>query len=358
MMGVRPGVYPPSSLVAARDGPGIMPAMTMHAPSCDKYHTAAGFAGVPPEFRDPATARIAVLPVPYDATSTWKKGADLGPAAIIAASSTVEFFDIPTGTEVYRRGIVTLPPIAFAGNPERLADLVDEQVREVLQRDQFPVVLGGEHSVSIGAVRAVAAAHPRLSVLQIDAHGDTRETYEGSRFNHACVMARVREWCPIVQVGIRAIEADEHRRMDLSRVFFAHDIMTSPTQSWMDRVVGKLTDDVYVTIDLDGFDPAYVPATGTPEPGGLSWHQVDALLRKVVAKRNVVGFDVVELLPAPGLWASEFFAAKLVYRFLSEIFAQGERKSHARTRRSAPRTRRAAASKPAPKPRQSSTDRR
>lgn len=304
-----------------------MPAMNS-AP----FDTSAGFAGVPEEFRDRDRARIAVLPVPYDATSTWKKGADQGPAAIIAASSTVEFFDIPTRTEVYKHGIATLPPVAFAGPPERLAELVDEQVREVFQRDQFPVILGGEHSASIGAIRAAVAAHPRLSVLQIDAHGDTRESYEGSPYNHACVMARVREMCPIVQVGIRAIDADEHARMDLSRVFFAHDIVNAPRRSWIDRVVSKLSSDVYVTIDLDGFDPAYVPATGTPEPGGLSWHDVDALLQKVVAKRNVVGFDVVELLPTPGQWASEFFAAKLVYRFLSLIFA---RRGGAVTNRSA-----------------------
>jgi agmatinase len=294
----------PGQIHAAAGSPGVHP----------------GFGGLPPEFRDPAAAKIAILPVPYDETSTWKKGADRGPAALIAASGQVELYDIPTGTEVYRRGIATLEPIAFRGPPERLADLVDEQVRELFQQEKFPVLLGGEHSISIGAIRAAAACAPNLSVLQIDAHGDTRERYEGSAFNHACVMARAREWCPIVQVGLRAIDIEETKAMQRERVFFAHEIAGSADRSWIDRVVSRLTPNVYVTIDLDAFDPAYVPATGTPEPGGLSWYEVDALLRRVAAERTVAAFDVVELLPDEHHWASDFFAAKLVYRFLSLIF--------------------------------------
>ena len=280
-----------------------------------------GFLDLPPELRDPVRSRIAVLPVPYDETSTWQKGADQGPQAIIDASAAVEWYDIPTGTEVCRRGIATLPPVDFKGSPEELADRVDAAVTGILDRHQFPVTLGGEHSISIGAIRAAARRYRNLSVLQIDAHGDTREEYEGSTHNHACVMARAREWCPIVQVGIRAVDAAEMERMERGRVFFAHEIAGNPDDSWMGRAIAKLTGDVYVTIDLDAFDPSLLPATGTPEPGGLGWYEVDRFLQKVVAARNVVAFDVVELLPLPGQHASDFAAAKLVYRLMSLVFA-------------------------------------
>jgi len=277
------------------------------------------FLDLPQEFRDPEGAAAAILPVPYDATSTWKKGADRGPAAILAASTQVELYDIETASEPFRHGIATLPPVQEAGAPEVLADEVERRVAQILQRDQVAIVLGGEHSVSIGAMRAAAAARPGLSVLQIDAHGDTRESYEGSRFNHACVMARARELCPVVQVGIRAVDASEVPGMDPERVFWGHELHGD--DHWIERAVALLGPEVYVTIDLDAFDPALMPATGTPEPGGMSWHQVTALLAAVTAARRVVGFDVVELLPQPGDHACDFLAAKLVYRFLAMIFA-------------------------------------
>jgi len=282
-----------------------------------------GFGALPAGFFDPATAEIAVLPVPYDATSTWMKGADRGPQAIIDASHQVEWYDIPTATEVYRRGIATLEPVTCGEGPERLADLVDERVAALLAAGRFPVVLGGEHSISIGAIRAAARLRPGLSVLQVDAHADTREEYQGSRFNHACVMARVREWCPVVQVGIRAVDAAEVPALEPHRVFWAHDIAAAERagEPWMDHAVSPLGDPVWVTIDLDGLDPSIMPATGTPEPGGLSWYQVIGLLERVARRRRVIGFDVVELLPTPEHWASAFLAAKLVYRFLSMIFA-------------------------------------
>lgn len=281
-----------------------------------------GFGGLPAEFRNPKTSQIVVLPVPYDKTSTWKKGADKGPAALIAASANMELYDIPTKSEVYRRGIHTLSPIRHAGTPDTLANKVQKAVAGILGGGTFPVLLGGEHSVSIGAFRA-AHEHYRdsLSILQIDAHGDTREEYHGSRCNHACVMARARELCPITQVGIRAIDVEEVARLDPRRTFFAHEIAGNTNQRWMDVVIGQQKKNVYVTIDLDGFDPSLLPATGTPEPGGLSWNEVNLLLEKLCAQRNVIGFDVVELLPKKELWASDFVAAKLVYRFLSMIFA-------------------------------------
>lgn len=282
-----------------------------------------GFGDLPPSFADPETASIAVLPVPYDLTSTWKKGADRGPEAILDASRQVEWYDIPTGTEVYRRGIATLDPVICDEDPEKLADLVEGRISALLESGVLPVVLGGEHSVSIGAIRAAARFRPGASVLQIDAHADTREEYEGSRFNHACVMARARDFCPVVQVGIRAVDVSEVSALEPHRVFWAHDIAAAgpADTTWMDDAVSPLGDAVWVTIDLDGFDPSVVPATGTPEPGGLDWYQVTGLLERVAKRRRVIGFDVVELLPTDEHWASAFLAAKLVYRFLSMIFA-------------------------------------
>jgi agmatinase len=272
------------------------------------------------ELRDPERAAAAILPVAYDGTSTWKKGADRGPAAILEASTQVELYDVETATEPYRHGIATLEEVRFDGPPEALADIVEQQVAAILDRAQLPVILGGEHSVSIGAIRAAAAAFADLSVLQIDAHADTRESYDGSSHNHACVMARAREVCPIVQVGIRSLDAAELEQLDTERVVWAHDL--DRDDKWIERAVSLLGPRVYVTIDLDAFDPSLMPATGTPEPGGMTWQQVTGLLARVVASRRVVGFDVVELLPQPGDHACDFLAAKLIHRFLAMILAR------------------------------------
>jgi agmatinase len=287
--------------------------------------TSPGFGGLPAEFRNPKTSQVVVLPVPYDKTSTWQKGADKGPAALIAASANMELYDIATRSEVYRRGIYTASPIKNVGSPDKLADKVQSAVGKILNAEKFPVVLGGEHSVSIGAFRAAAQEYGNsLSILQIDAHADTRESYHDSKCNHACVMARARELCPITQVGIRAIDVEEVELLDPERVFYAHDIIGKHDAAggWVDRVIRQQRENVYVTIDLDGFDPSLLPATGTPEPGGLSWSEVNLLLERLLAAKNVIGFDVVELLPKKELWASDFVAAKLVYRFLSMIFAR------------------------------------
>jgi agmatinase len=262
-----------------------------------------------------------ILPVPYDGTSTWHKGADAGPHALLEASAAVELFDIETRREPWKDGVRTMPPVDCPSDPEGLSSMVRNLVGAVLDGGEMPIVLGGEHSVTIGAVNAAADRFGDLTVLQIDAHADTREEYEGSSHNHACVMARARERCPTVQVGIRAVDGAEMPGLDPERVFWAHDIVPAADDSWMDRVVELLTDHIYVTIDLDAFDPSLIPATGTPEPGGLGWYPVNRLLGRVARASQVVGFDVVELLPAEGHHASAFTAAKLVYRFLAEIVA-------------------------------------
>jgi agmatinase len=281
------------------------------------------FGAIPAEYAGEESAHIVVLPVPYDDTSTWIKGADRGPEAIIAASANMELFDIETGSEVFRRGIFTAPAVTETSSPEAMVAAVRERVGGYLDRGKFTVLVGGEHSVSVGSIQAHAARHPGMAVLQLDAHADLREEYEGSRFNHACVMARVRESCPIVQVGIRSMDRAEQAGLTPGSVFWAHDI--AGNSGWIEPVLARLPDVCYVTIDLDVFDPAVMPSTGTPEPGGLFWYDVTRLIKAVSRRCRVVGFDVVELCPSDSNRAPDFLAAKLIYKFLSWCFEQTPR---------------------------------
>lgn len=281
------------------------------------------FGDFEPVYYNPQTAKAAILPVPYDGTSTWVKGADKGPAAILAASYNLEFYDIETDSEVFRQGIFTEPPVEGFADPEKLAQVVRGRIEMLLKAETFPIVLGGEHSVSIGAIEAMAGWYEDLTVLQLDAHSDLRDAYEGSRYNHACVMARARELCPIVQVGIRSMDTCEKANMDTGRVFFAHDICDGSDRSWIEKAVTLLGENVYLTIDLDAFDPSIMPATGTPEPGGMGWYDVVALIRAVCRQKNLVGFDIVELCPRETMWGSDFLAAKLLYKILTYKFHPG-----------------------------------
>ena len=281
----------------------------------------SGFGDLPEPFGDPERARIAIIPAPYDGTSTWLKGADHGPEAIIDASAHLELYDIETGTEPYLHGIFTDSPVSEASSPEAMVRAVEARVTGHLQAGRFPVVLGGEHSVSIGAIRAAAARWPGLSCLQLDAHADLRPEYEGSPFSHACVMARARELGPIVQVGIRSIDASEKAGLDPRRLFYAERLRGR--RGWARQVTRRLGAQVYLTLDLDVFDPSFMPSTGTPEPGGLDWYQVLELIRLVCRERELVGFDVVELAPSDNR-APDFLAAKLVYKLLAYRF-QGEK---------------------------------
>lgn len=278
------------------------------------------FAGIPQEFSRYETARIAVQPVPYDGTSTWGKGADKGPAAILEAAENMELYDIETDSQVYEQGIFLTAPVDEARSPEAMSAAVSRATHHLLRDNKFVMTLGGEHSISIGAIQAHAEKFSDLTVLQIDAHTDLRDSYHGSKHNHACVMARAKEVAKIVQVGIRSMDMGEVGNMDRSRVLFAHEIHPDP--NWIEKTVSLLTTNVYLTVDLDGFDPAYVPATGTPEPGGLTWTQVMNLLEAVNRKVSIVGADVVELAPNPVHKGSDFLAAKLVYRILSMVFAK------------------------------------
>ena len=278
------------------------------------------FLGLEPQEAAWESARVAILPVPYDATSTYQKGADRGPAALLEASAQVEFYDMQCHTQVHGVGICTLDalPVTAETDPCHMADLVREATAGILASGRFPVILGGEHSVSIGAIQAAQAAMEELTIVQVDAHADTREDYHGSPCNHACVMARAREGGPIIQVGIRSLDAAEVEAIDPTRLHPAHRIHRDA--AWVEKIRPQLSRRTWLTIDLDGLDSSLMPATGTPEPGGLTWVQLMDLLHLLTRHSTIVGLDVVELKPMPGNGAPDFLAARLVHRVLSEVF--------------------------------------
>jgi len=266
---------------------------------------------------------IIIVPVPYDETSTWMKGADRGPDAIMEASVNLEFYDIETGTEAHLQGIHTVAPVTEKESPEKLVEAVFIQVSGLLDQGKFPVVVGGNHTVSIGSAKAFARHFSNLSILQLDAHSDLRPEYEGSTFNHACAMARMRESAPIVQVGIRSMSKEEAPLADPERIFSAHQLFKD--KSGYERAIEMLSEDVYITIDLDVFDPSLMPSTGTPEPGGPEYRELMNFLNEVAGRKNVVGFDVVELCPSPVNKAPDFVAARIIYQLLSYVFCQPRR---------------------------------
>ncbi|MGQ0613042.1 MAG: agmatinase [Planctomycetaceae bacterium] len=272
----------------------------------------------------PHRARCVLLPVPYERTTTYRKGTARGPSALLRASAQVELYDEEMGADPLAGGVATLPPVSCAGMPDALADLLQAEVAPHLQAGRIVGTLGGEHSVSLGAIRAAAARHPGLGILQIDAHPDLRDSYEGTRFGHGCVMRRVLEDARVArltQVGLRAVSPEdrEAQRDPRVRPFFAFALATQKRAAWIAAVLETLPEFVYVSVDLDGLDPSVVPGTGTPEPGGLLWWDALALLREVAARRRVVAFDVVELLPEPSSPLSDFAAARLVMKMLAYL---------------------------------------
>lgn len=276
------------------------------------------YGGLESEFTAYANAEIVVLPVPYDGTSTWIKGADKGPDAILEASANMELYDIETDSEVYTKGIATLEPVTEASSPEAMSAEVESRVDAILKDKKFPVMLGGEHSVSIGAFKAFAKHYSNFSILQLDAHSDMRSEYEESTHNHACVMARGKEVATVAQVGIRSSCIEEKENIDPDRIFYAHELKESET--WMYDVSQQLNDNVYITIDLDVFDPSIMPSTGTPEPDGLGYREVLNFLKLINERHNIIGLDVVELCPNDTNKAPDFLAAKLIYQILSMKF--------------------------------------
>jgi len=277
------------------------------------------YGDLPEKYSDKDQSAIVIVPVPYDITGTWIRGADRGPQALLEASANMELYDIETETEVYKQGIYTDEFISVSAPPEAMIEVVSKRVYSWLDRDKFVVTLGGEHTISIGSVRAHLQKYPGLSVLQLDAHADLRQEYEGSPYNHACTIARIQEWCPVTQVGIRSMDAEEIRYIHHDRIFLAEKIIKD--KQWIQEVIQTLNDLVYLTIDLDIFDPSIMPSTGTPEPGGLEWYTVLDLIREVIKEKDLIGFDIMELCPDNNNKAPDFLAAKLLYKILSYRFS-------------------------------------
>ncbi len=284
------------------------------------------FGGLSEEHSLYEGSRAVIFPVPLERTTTYERGTRNGPAAILRASQNMELYDEELELEPYKEiGIHTLPPI------DTMDGTLDEVITELftaqcglLDDDKFPVAIGGEHTLTPPLVSAVTKKYKNLSVLQIDAHADLRDEYQGNPASHACAMRRVLEFCPAVQVGIRSLSVEEAQAIPhlRTKVYWANDIVRAPLKAWIAKVLADLSPNVYLTIDLDGFDPSIIPATGTPEPGGLDWHQVTSLVRAVAHHKKIVGMDVVELLPQPGEHASDFLAAKLIYKCLGYIFCR------------------------------------
>ena len=270
-----------------------------------------------PEYTEYARSRYVVLPIPYDQTSTWHQGADKGPAAILHASANMELYDIETRSEPFLAGIHTAEALLCDAPPDVLYEQVRDQVRHYIADGKFVLTLGGNHCVPIGSCQAACEAYERerVSILQIDAHSDLRESYQGNAYSHACAMARMQRWAKPVGVGIRSMDSSERENIDKADIFLASDLHRDP--HWIDKVMEKLEDKVYLTIDLDGLDPSIMPATGTPEPGGLGWYQVMDLLTRLFAEKQVLSADIVELCPRPELFHADFLAAKLAYKILA-----------------------------------------
>lgn len=268
---------------------------------------------------DFSESSIIIVPVPYDETSTWIRGADKGPDAIMEASVNLEFYDHETNSEVHLKGIHTIDPVIDGSSPEALVNAVFNKVASLLTDNKYVVIVGGNHTVTIGSVRAFKEQFSDLSVLQLDAHLDLRSEYEGSPLSHACTMARICELVPAVHLGIRSMSREEIKAAQTDRIFYAHDLYIDKTG--YSKAIEKLTANVYITIDLDVFDPSLIPSTGTPEPGGPDYFEIMNFLKEVIREKNVVGFDVVELCPSPSNKAPDFIAAKIIYQLLSYRFS-------------------------------------
>ncbi len=281
------------------------------------------FAGIEDKYADFNNAAILLQPISYDGTSTWGKGADKGPDAFLEAAENMELYDIETDYEVYKNGIHLLPAITANSTPDQMAAAVYDKTRDLIQTGKFPTFFGGEHSVSIGIIEAFLEKYTKLSVLQLDAHADLRSSYMGSEFNHACAMHKASQTTNLIQAGIRSMDICEKQYLDYNKCYFASHI--AENKNWEEESISQLTEDVYITIDLDVFDPSVMPSTGTPEPGGLDWYTVVNYLKKVILAKNVVGFDIVELAPVDHNRAPDFLAAKLYYKLLSfKFFKNGK----------------------------------
>ena len=289
-----------------------------------EYDTGAQlpFGGVLPHVATFDASKVVILPVPVDRTTSYVGGTRNGPREILVASSHMELWDEEVGADVHGVGMFTLPEMELPfGELPAVMDEIRRVAYEVIARDKFLITLGGEHSITPPLVAAAAQKFPSLSVLQIDAHADLRSTYMGTIHNHACAMRRVLDYASLTQVGIRSLSTEEAEAIPELKTNIFYDATMRRDPQWIDRVVDTLQDPVYITIDVDGMDPAIMPATGTPEPGGLSWYEMLALLKATLTRKRVVACDLVELSPLPGLVAPNFLCSKLIYKIITYQFS-------------------------------------
>ena len=268
-------------------------------------------------YSDLEKAKTVVLPVPYDSTTEWRSGTREGPQAIIDASQYLELYDLELDREIYKVGIHTLPQVEpLMSGPKDMIERVYQITKGLIQRGKFVAMLGGEHSLSLGTVRAFTEAFPKLSVLQLDAHADLRGEYLGTKYSQACVMRRIFELCPIIQVGIRSLSWEEKQFLDQNMMmpFYMSDLAQNAAS--IEPIVASLSENVYLTIDVDAFDPSIMPAVGTPEPGGMQWQQALDIIKPVALHKHIVGFDLMEFCPQEGPLSCAFLLAKLAYKLI------------------------------------------
>ena len=278
------------------------------------------FGGIRDKYTSLESSEILLQSIPYDGTSTWGKGANLAFDAFIEASQNMELYDIETDSEVYKKGIHTLPELNEKSSPEAVFKVVYDQTKKLLKLNKFLTFFGGEHSVSIGILKAFYEKYPNITILQLDAHADLRSDYGGSPYNHACAVHEASKNANLIQVGIRSMDIVEKPFFKKGKCFFAEEMYGQT--NWMEASINRMSDQVYITLDLDVFDPSIMPSTGTPEPGGLDWNTTINYLRKVFEAKSVLGFDIVELAPIEGFKAPNFLVAKLYYKMLSYKFSK------------------------------------
>ncbi|OQX92345.1 MAG: agmatinase [candidate division Zixibacteria bacterium 4484_95] len=277
------------------------------------------FLGLSNELADYHKAGVAILPIPYELTLTYEPGARNGPQAIISASRHLETYDETLELDPSSVGIATLPEIEqVVSSPKEMQDIIYKKSMKILDDGKFLLSLGGEHSITIALVKGHKEKYNNLSVLHIDAHTDLRDSYQGSRFSHACVMARVAEMAPFITVGVRSFSNDDNERKYSDRIIKISEYRKNP--DIFEKIIANLSENVYITVDLDSFDPSVMPAVGTPEPGGLNWEEMMSIINATALKKRIVGGDIVELSPRIGLTYADFTAAKLAYKIIAKGF--------------------------------------
>ena len=281
------------------------------------------YAGISDSLTSIENAEVLLQSIPYDGTSTWGKGADKGFDAFLEASENMELYDIETDMEPYKHGVHILPDITEKSSPERMFEEVYKSTASLLENHtKLFTFFGGEHSISIGIIKAFYEKFNNLTIVQLDAHTDLRPEYLGSPYNHACALYDASINCNLIQVGIRSMDSSELEYLNKDKCYFAHEMHDN--DNWMDESINQMTENIYITLDLDVFDPSIMPATGTPEPGGLYWYQTTEYLKRIFRNKNVVGFDIVELAPLKGLSAPNYLVAKLYYKMLAYYFKSNE----------------------------------